>query len=183
MSKDAKQQTEHWLNRFIIGHNVCPFAHAVVEKGQVFYALDSHIETEACLHQLIEECQRLDEQDAIETTLIIYTHSLKTFDDFLAYLEIANALLIAQHYEGVYQLASFHPDYCFEGLDEDDAANYTNRSPFPMLHLIREKSLERVLKSYPHPEDIPERNITLTRQLGTAALKALLADIKLANYP
>ncbi|MCK5871652.1 MAG: DUF1415 domain-containing protein [Methylococcales bacterium] len=178
----AQQQTEHWLKRFIIQHNICPFAHEVVEKKQLHYAIDLDINTENCLYHLIEECQRLDSDESIETTLIIYPNALVQFDDFLDYLALANALLIVQNYEGVYQLASFHPDYCFEGLDEDDAANYTNRSPFPMLHLIREKSLERVLKSYPHPEHIPERNIKLTRQLGTATLNALLADIKLAHH-
>ncbi|MCK4492723.1 MAG: DUF1415 domain-containing protein [Methylococcales bacterium] len=179
----AQQQTEHWLNRFIIGHNICPFAREVVDKKQLHYAVNLDINTEDCLHRLIEECQRLNSDESIETTLIIYPNALVKFDDFLDYLALANALLIAQSYEGVYQLASFHPDYCFEGLNEDDAANYTNRSPYPMLHLIREKSLERVLKSYPHPERIPERNITLTRQLGTVTLKALLANIKMAHHP
>jgi hypothetical protein len=177
MSEYAKKQTQQWLKHFIIKHNICPFAHAVVEKKQVFYAIDAYVEMEACLHQLIEECQRLDQQNTIETTLIIYTQSLQTFDDFLAYLDIANELLIAQHYEGVYQLASFHPDYCFEGLDENDAANYTNRSPFPMLHLIRESSLETALEHYPNPELIPERNIKLTRELGMNALNALLLKL------
>ncbi len=179
----AQQQTEQWLKRFIIQHNICPFAHEVVDKKKLYYAIDSSINTKECLHRLIEECQRLENDDSIETTLVIYPHYLAKFDDFLDYLALANALLIAQGYEGVYQLASFHPQYCFDGLDEDDAENYTNRSPYPMLHLICESSLERVLKSYPHPERIPERNIKLTRQLGTATLNALLADIKLAHHP
>ena len=88
-------------------------------------------------------------------------------------------MLIEQGYEGVYQLASFHPDYCFDGAKRNDAANYTNRSPYPMLHLLRETSLEQAIRSYPHPENIPQRNIELTQELGLAKMQVLLA----ACYP
>jgi len=170
----AQRQTEKWLANFIIAYNICPFAAKVVEDKSLYYSLDSSNDVVDCLQQLIDECQRLDNDADIETTLIIYTDNFVLFDDFLDYLELANALLTAQNYEGTYQLASFHPLYCFEGVSEEDASNYTNRSPFPMLHLIRETSIEKALQSFPNPESIPTRNIELTRSLGLSKLKALL---------
>jgi hypothetical protein len=111
--------------------------------------------------------------------LLIFSTSLSHFDDYLDFLHVAEQLLSAQGYEGVYQLASFHPDYCFDGANIDDPANYTNRSPYPMLHLLRESSLEKAIDRHPHPEQIPAHNIALTRQLGLAKMQALLA----ACYP
>jgi hypothetical protein len=173
----AQRQTEKWLEHFIIGYNICPFAAKVVEDKSLYYALNSSNNVVNCLQQLIDECQRLDNDENIETTLIIYTDNFVLFDDFLDYLELANSLLAAQNYEGVYQLASFHPLYCFAETNENDASNYTNRSPFPMLHLIREESIEKALQSFPNPESIPIRNIELTRSLGLSKLKALLTTI------
>ena len=133
------------------------------------------------MEAIFTECQRLDQDLNIETTLIIFPIYFKQFDDYLDFLGIAESLLIEQGYEGIYQLASFHPDYCFSGEAHEDPANYTNRSPYPMLHLIREESLERALKSHPNPEKIPERNITLTRKLGLEKLQAILTSAKKPN--
>ena len=176
--KSAQQQTEKWLEHFIIGYNICPFAAKVVENKSLYYAMDSANDVVDCLQQLINECHRLDDDKNIETILIIYTDNFTVFDDFLDYLELANSLLAAQNYEGIYQLASFHPLYCFAETEENDASNYTNRSPFPMLHLIREASIEKALQSFPNPESIPARNIELTRSLGLSKLKALLTMTK-----
>lgn len=175
----AKQQTEKWLEHFIIGYNICPFAAKIVEDKSLYYALDNANNKVDCLQQLIDECQRLDDDETIETTLVIYTDNFTDFDDFLDYIELANALLAAQNYEGTYQLASFHPLYCFEGVSEEDASNYTNRSPFPMLHLIRETSIEKALQSFPNPESIPTRNIELMHSLGLSKLKELLMATKI----
>jgi hypothetical protein len=130
---------------------------------------------EMCLENLIDECARLDENENIETTLLIYPKAFANFDEYLDFVEIAERLLEVEDYEGIYQLASFHPNYCFEGSNENDAANYTNRSPYPMLHLLREESLEKALETYPNPENIPENNIKLTRELGLQKLKETLA--------
>jgi len=102
----------------------------------------------------------------------------ENFDDYLDFLEISNQLLIDQGYEGVFQLASFHPDYCFADTSPDDPANYTNRSPWPMLHIIREASLEQVLQNYPNPEDIPQRNIDYCRQLGLEVMQKMQIEKK-----
>jgi len=131
-----------------------------------------------CLEALVEEMALLDSDTAIETSLLIFTQSVIEFDSFLDCIELANALLIEQGYEGVYQLASFHPDYCFEGEQDNDPANFTNRSPYPMLHLIREASIERALQHYPDPESIPERNIELARSKGLATMRLLLESCK-----
>lgn len=168
------KQTENWLTSFIIHYNICPFARREQETGSIYYSVVESTKTEQCLEAVFSECQRLDTEIAIKTTLIIFPHQFALFDDYLDFLNLAEILLAGQNYEGVYQLASFHPNYCFEGEDTNDAANYTNRSPYPMLHLIREDSLEQALQSYPNPEQIPKRNIKLTRKMGANRIQDLL---------
>jgi hypothetical protein len=171
------KQTKTWLTTFIIKYNICPFARHEHERGSIYYSVVESNSTEQCLKAVFTECLRLDSQAEIETTLIIYPNHFKKFDDYLDFLAMAESLLHKQNYEGVYQLASFHPHYCFEGENLTDPANYTNRSPYPMLHLIREASLEQAVKSFPNPELIPERNIKLTRELGREKLQNILSKI------
>jgi hypothetical protein len=171
------KQTEAWLTTFIIKYNICPFARREHERGSIYYSVVESTSTGQCLKTIFTECLRLDAEAEIETTLIIYPNNFKQFDDYLDFLAMAESLLIKQNYEGIYQLASFHPHYCFEGENPTDPANYTNRSPYPMLHLIREASLEQAIKSFPNPELIPERNIKLTRELGRKNLQSLLSNI------
>ncbi|NOR80272.1 MAG: DUF1415 family protein [Methyloprofundus sp.] len=169
-------QTKRWLEQVVIGLNFCPFAKPVFEQGKIHYQVSDAQSLECCLEDLIAEAERLDKQSEIETTLLIYERALQGFEDFLDVVEIANDLMVEQGYEGVYQLASFHPDYCFAESDENDPANYTNRSPFPILHLIREQSLEQALAHYKDPENIPETNVRLARELGLKKVKNLLED-------
>ena len=171
--------TQTWLKTIIIEYSICPFAKRELDRGSIRFSVNHDTDIESCLMNLMLECDRLDTDSSIETTLLIYDSAFTVFDDYLDFLELAEMLLINQDYEGVYQLASFHPDYCFEGAKKDDPANYTNRSPYPMLHLLRESSIERAVANYPHPENIPQRNIELTRKLGLAKMQALLA----ACYP
>ncbi len=175
------QSTEHtiantqtWLKAVVIGHNFCPFAQRELEQNRTRFSINQSQDWENGLQQLISECLLLDANPAIATTLIIFSHNLGHFDDYLDFLAVAEQLLHAQGYNGTYQLASFHPDYCFEGASDDDPANFTNRSPYPMLHLLREDSLATALSHYPQAELIPERNIALARQLGLAKMQALL---------
>jgi uncharacterized protein len=167
--------TQTWLSSIIIAHNICPFAKREQERGSIRFNVDQNTDMEACLMNLMQECARLDSESDIETTLLIYANAFQVFDDYLDFLALTEELLIDQGYEGVYQLASFHPEYCFDGASLDDPANYTNRSPYPMLHLLRETSIERAVSSYPDVENIPQRNIALTRQLGLDKVKTLLA--------
>jgi hypothetical protein len=168
-------ETKKWLESVVIAHNICPFAKRVFDDGGIYFAVENSTDVETCLENLLDECERLDENEALETTLLIYTKAFTDFDDYLDFVEIAERLLEVEDYEGIYQLASFHPNYCFEGSAENDAANYTNRSPYPMLHLLREHSLEKALGNYPNPEDIPENNIKLTRELGLQKMRETLA--------
>jgi hypothetical protein len=177
--QDIKAAIQAWLKSVIIQHNICPFAKRELERGSIFFSVNHDSQIEQCLLSLMLECDRLDTDPDIETTLLIYADAFVEFDDFLDFIEIAETLLIEQGYEGTYQLASFHPEYCFQDTKPDDAANYTNRSPYPMLHLLRETSLELAIASHPDPESIPEHNIELTRKLGLAKMQALLA----ACYP
>lgn len=172
------KQTQCWLDSVIIEHNICPFAKRERDKGSIRFTVDESSELSQALENLILECERLDEKPEIETTLIILAKVGQDFNDYLDFLDIANQLLIEQGCEGVYQLASFHPDYCFADSNVDDPANYTNRSPYPTLHIIREKSLEKALQSYPEPELIPERNIDYCQNLGLEKMQKMLAACK-----
>ena len=167
-------ETKQWLHSFVIAHNICPFAKKEDDSNSIHYEVVSQKETEKQLFALIEACKQLDATSDKETTLLIYPHSLATFDAYLDFLDLANQLMQQQGYEGIYQLASFHPEYQFHGSAKNDPSNYTNRSPYPMLHIIREASLEKVLSHYPNPEKIPERNIQYTQELGERYLNALL---------
>lgn len=170
----AIEHTRTWLQQFVIQHSICPFAQYPYEHNLIHYQVIHSPELESCLTSTMMECARLDAHTEIETSLLLFTQGFDAFDDFLDLLYLAEELIVAQGYAGVYQLASFHPDYCFEGVPSDDAANFTNRSPYPMLHLIREASITKVLASYPDPENIPARNIAHTRELGSAHWQQLL---------
>ena len=171
------KQTKLWVKDFVIQHTICPFAKRVYENGAIHFEQVAHHRLEDQLHALILACKQLDQNTSIETTLLIYPKGLEDFDDYLDFLHLANQLLHKQAYEGRYQLASFHPDYCFAGPNKDDASHYTNRSPYPMLHIIRENSLAKALQKYPDPETIPERNIRYLQDLGVSAIKEILLKI------
>ena len=173
---DIIRQTQCWLDRFIISHNICPFAKRERDKDRIRFVVDSNDRLEETLEHLIMECELLEQAPEIETTLFILEHQAGSFDSYLDFLELASELLMKQGYEGIFQLASFHPQYLFAGSSEDDPANYTNRSPYPMLHIIREESLEQALRHYPDPELIPERNIEYCQQMGLEKLQQILKD-------
>ena len=174
MNSTLISNTQNWLDRFVIQYSICPFARRERLNNSIRYQVLEGLSLQQHLENLIIEAEHLDNQPDTETSLIIFSEAYQNFDDFLDMLAIAEDVLFEQGYEGVYQLASFHPDYCFANSEKDDAANYTNRSPYPMLHLIREASIEQVLEHYPDPEQIPERNIRLTRELGKHFLEQLL---------
>jgi len=170
------EQTKKWLSTVVIAHNLCPFAKREFDNDHIYYAVIEADSLEAQLEQLILECAALDDDANRETSLLIFPKALVDFDDYLDVLELATALLKEQGYEGVYQLASFHPKYCFEGAGLDNPTNYTNRSPYPMLHILREASVEQALKNYLNPEGIPDRNIELMQVLALKSVHKLLSD-------
>lgn len=166
-------QTKKWVNDVVVGCNFCPFAARELKQNTVHYQVEFATEFSICLESFLNECLRLDKEKEIETTLLIFPNAVQSFDDYLVLIELAENLLREKNYEGVYQVASFHPLYRFAGSQVDDAANYTNRSIYPMLHLLREESIERALERYPDPEQIPERNIRFAHEKGAAYMKML----------
>lgn len=169
-------QTQCWVKNIIIGHNFCPFAKREMERESIRYRVNHSTDLEPALQAMIDECAHLDDNDATETTLLIFPEGFQDFENYLDLVELGEKLIADQDYEGIYQFASFHPDYCFAGAEQNDAANYTNRSPYPMLHLIREASMEQALKHHPEPEKIPERNVEHARELGLEEMKRQLEE-------
>lgn len=170
--------TKAWLEDIIIGLNFCPFAKKEFVNNSIHYQVCDAVKIVDALELMIKQCEQLTEDVSIETSLIIFKQGFVNFDQYLDLLDYANDLLADCGYEGIYQIASFHPQYCFEGEHTNDAANYTNRSPYPMLHLLREASLEKVLSIYPNPEIIPENNIEIAREKGALFFKEKLARYK-----
>ncbi len=171
---EAITATQHWLENFIIRYNICPFAKKVFDEQTIRYQLVDASTWEAALVTLNDEWRYLNAHPECATTLIIFYNGLTDFNDYLDVVDIADGLLAKQGYEGLYQLASFHPDYVFADSTKDDPANYSNRSPYPMLHIIRESSITDALESFAHPEDIPQRNIRLLREMGGSKIRAML---------
>ncbi|MFT0172416.1 DUF1415 domain-containing protein [Paraburkholderia mimosarum] len=162
------EATRHWLTRAVIGLNLCPFAKSVHVKNQIRYVISEATELEAVLTDLERELRTLAEADPaeIDTTLLILPHALADFADFNDATWFAERLVQQLRLEGTLQVASFHPDYQFEGTAPDDIENYTNRAPYPILHLLREASIERAVEAFPDAADIYERNQETLRKLG-----------------
>ncbi|MDF2464523.1 MAG: hypothetical protein K0Q43_2758 [Ramlibacter sp.] len=169
------QDTRHWLERAVIGLNLCPFAKAVHVKGQVHYAVSEASDARQLLADLGAELDALVALDATEreTTLLMVPNCLADFLDFNDFLARAEKLVRKRGLEGVIQLASFHPNYQFAGTDAGDIENFTNRSPYPTLHLLREVSIERAVDAFPEAEAIYEANIETLRGLGAEGWAAL----------
>ncbi|RKP43969.1 DUF1415 domain-containing protein [Trinickia fusca] len=160
--------TQHWLTRAVIGLNLCPFAKAVHVKQQIRYVVSDARDLEGVLTILEAELKTLAEADPerIDTTLLIFPHALVDFLEFNDTLFFAERLLGQLRLDGTLQIASFHPQYRFEGTEPEDIENYTNRAPYPILHLLREASIERAVAAVPDAADIYERNQETLRRLG-----------------
>ncbi|MEC8429215.1 MAG: DUF1415 domain-containing protein [Pseudomonadota bacterium] len=169
-----RQPVRHWVETLVVDLNLCPFAKRELVRDRVRFAVCEANSEEALLEQLHQELILLEQDDEVETTLLIHPLVLQDFSDYNDFLNLAEGLLIQMGLEGVYQIASFHPDYQFAGTEPDDVENYTNRTPYPLMHLIREESLERAIANYPDPDNIPQRNIELVESMGEQKLKAML---------
>jgi len=176
--KNVIQQTKRWIEDIVIGLNLCPFAAQPFNDNRIEYIVSDNNEIEKDLQELAICFSILDNRVSIETILLIFPQAYKNFDDYLEILYLANLLLEDLKLSGTYQLASFHPDYHFEGSAIDDASNFTNRSPFPMLHILRERSIERAIKSYNHIETVPRNNIKNLREIGFNVMQQTLKDIQ-----
>lgn len=173
----ALEATRVWLERAVIGLNLCPFAKAVHLKAQIRWVESQATDAQALLADLVHELQVLAAADpeAVETTVLVHPQALTDFDDYNDFLDIADAVLAELGLEGELQVASFHPQYRFDGTAEDDVTNCTNRSPHPTLHLLREASIERAVAAFPDAAEIYERNVATLRRLGPAGWRALFA--------
>lgn len=170
--------TQDWLEKAVIGLNLCPFAKSVHVKKQIRYAVSSARDVETLHQDLIAEILLLDSSDpeSIDTTLLIHPWIL---NDFLAYndfLDIAETTIEELGLEGEIQVASFHPEYQFADAEPEDIGNFTNRAPFPVLHLLRESSIARAVDAFPDASEIFDRNIATMRRLGLAGWKALFME-------
>lgn len=171
-----RESTRYWLENTVIALNLCPFARREVVADRVRFRVTDSESEQALLNDLQHELQKLEENADIETTLLIHPGLLQDFCDYNDFLAVADGLLVDLGLESVYQIASFHPGYQFAETEANDAENYTNRSPWPMLHLLREASLTRAIDAYPDTDDIPQRNIEQMKAQGGARMRALLHD-------
>lgn len=178
-------QMQTWITRVVVGLNLCPFARKPLENNQVRITVSNAHNTAALLEDLHAELSLLESKPAseIETTVIAISEMLGDFADYNDFLDLAEGLLDRFGWEGQFQIASFHPDYQFDGTGAEDAENYTNRSPWPALHLLREDSLEQAVDSHPDPEQIPDRNIAAMNAMGQPALATLLEECRRAAVP
>jgi hypothetical protein len=169
--------TRHWLEVAVIGLNLCPFAKAVLQKEQIRFVVSHASEPEALARELAVELQRLADSDPeqLETTLLVHPQVLQDFDAYNDFLDVADAVLESLELDGELQVASFHPDYRFEGEDADDVSHCSNRSPYPTLHLLREESIDRAVAAFPDAATVYEKNIETLRRLGWEGWRALFA--------
>lgn len=171
---DLETKIWRWVDEVIVGEQFCPFAKMPRENDRIKLTICHEKKMAEVLSSIASECKYLDEHPKVETSLIACPNTLAKFDDYLDVLEMANDLLEDIGYLGVYQLASFHPEYQFEGEAPQSISNYTNRSIVPIFHIIREASITQALQFIKHPEEIPERNIAHAQALGLDFFKRYL---------
>jgi len=173
----ALAHTRAWVDRAVIGLNLCPFAKAVQVKGQVRYVFSDATDEQSLLDTLCSEMHYLAERDPekTDTTLIVHPHVLTDFEDFNDFLDAADAAVEQLGYAGILQVATFHPQYQFADTDLDDPTNATNRSPYPTLHLLREESVDRAAAAFPDAESIFEVNMQTMADLGAEGVARLQA--------
>ena len=166
--------TREWLEKDVIGLNLCPFARAVHETNRIRYVVSAAESIAALRNDLVDELLFLKAADAaqVDTTLLIHPRVLADFLEFNDFLDIADEVVRDLGLNGDIQVASFHPKYQYAETEPDDVTNRTNRSPYPILHLLREDSIERALADYPDPDEIPKRNIETMRRLYSAGGEA-----------
>ena len=169
------EKTKNWLEKVVIGLNLCPFAKHPFKSDKIRYVVFEKTDLNQLSELLVTELRLLSEADPVnlETTLIIVPKTLNDFEDYLNYVDFSEQLLEEFDFEGLIQIASFHPSYQFNGTKAEDVENYTNRSPYPMLHLLKESSVTWAVDNFPNVEEIPANNIKTMQELGLEKVKAL----------
>lgn len=172
------QCTQRWIDIFVIGLKLCPFALPVIKNNTARYVIFRNDKLSVLKSFLNDECTKLINDDTIETTLIITPESFLDYDQFLKVLARVNNWLEKLDPDARFQIASFHPDYQFANTDYDDKENFTNRSPFPIFHILRESSMTKAVDSYKNMENISERNIAFMNNMDFTLIQKLQNDIK-----
>jgi uncharacterized protein len=168
-------QTKKWITDVVIGCNFCPFAAREMKRGSIHYEVLVDATNETTLQAVVKIFSLLDSDEKIETALIILPHAYDSFTNYLDIVAKAETLLENENYEGIYQLASFHPQYLFAGSTIIDPSNYTNRSPYPMLHFLREDSVSKAIDSHPNIDNVPEQNVQFSKEKGLEYMQKLFA--------
>jgi len=182
--KRVLAETRHWIDVVVVGLELCPFAKPSIDSGRLRIQISAATHPSELLELLVIELAILNGKGSressaqaaqtLDSSLLVHPNVLRDFLEFNDFLDVANAALVAESLEGEIQIASFHPEYRFEGTEPDAVGNYTNRSPYPMLHLIREESVNRAIAKHADPEGIPARNVARLEDLGEDAMRKLL---------
>ena len=175
----VKRKTLGWVKDFVVGLNLCPFARPLLASDALRVTVCEATENEVVAGALLNEIELIQKasESEVATILVVFPNALRRFNDYLAFLDGAQQLIEEMNLLGVLQLASFHPDYQFAGEPIEAASHFTNRAPFPMIHLLREEMVTRALETYPNPEQIPERNIRKLEDLGRERLQQMLTAL------
>jgi hypothetical protein len=170
------EKSKTWVEKFVIGLQLCPFAKRPFEKGQVRFEVCFEKNTEAQLIAFWKEIELLSAtpKETVSNIILILPNGLDDFEQYLDFYDLAEQLLFDQNKDEEFQLASFHPDYQFDGTEKDDVTNYTNRSPFPFIHILRIEEVEVAIANYPEIEEVPEKNIRLLKEIGIEQIKILI---------
>ena len=170
-------KTKSWITNVVVACNFCPFAAREIKRGSIHYKVINNATTKTVLEATLKMFLLLNNNEQIETSILILPDHFSEFNDYLDLVEKVETLLTKNNYEGIYQIASFHPKYMFADSDENDPSNYTNRSPYPMLHFLREESVTKAIAGYTDIENVPKRNIAFTKEKGLAYMQQLLKSI------
>lgn len=178
MDEEIYTTVKNWVEHFVIGYQLCPFARKVFLQDRIRFFVENSADKTRMMTTVVHEMRFLHQisSETKDTTILIFPNGLDNFNDFLDFVELAQDLLEKLGQEEELQIATFHPAYQFEGTINTAAENYTNRSPYPIIHLLREKSMENVLENYKNPDLIPVNNIALMNKIGNKALKKMLKD-------
>jgi uncharacterized protein len=172
----VRQSIENWVNKFVIGFQLCPFAAREWQNNRVRISICEAVSPNDLIQHLADEIERIVKDENIETTLVVHPFVLAEFEDFNEFLDIADQLIETLDLDGVLQWASFHPDYQFADSEQDDPENYTNRSPYPVLQILREESLSRAIDKHPDIDQVPIDNMNLMRDMGREKLEHILKE-------
>jgi uncharacterized protein len=170
------QQTVQWIQSVVIDHNLCPFAKREMDNNAVRIEVSSATEYTNGMKDFLNDIEYLNANPATGTSLLLFPHCGSDFFEYLDFVDLAQEMLVKTGHEGIYQIATFHPKYEFEGIPRDDVTNYTNRSPYPMLHLLREEMLDKAIAYYGNTDMIPENNMRRMQELGLLEVQRLFKN-------